>query len=266
MIKSNNQTHIDNCSLQIDNCILTIAGHDPSGGAGLTSDIKTFEAHGLYGLSVCTAITVQNDIDFEQCIWAEKDVIINQIEILFQRFEIQYVKIGIVKSWEILLSIVDKLKELSANIKIVLDPIFKSSSGFDFHTKENQKILNKIWQQCYVITPNYDEIQSLYPEKSIEETLEFISSLTNVYLKGGHRKDKKGWDELYHSSIVIMNIPPNTDKISEKHGSGCVLSSSLTSNLALEIELEDAAKNAKYYTESFLNSNDSLLGTHIKVI
>ena len=245
--------------------IVTIAGHDPSGGAGITSDIKTFEAHGLYGLSVCTAITDQNDIDFKKCIWIDTEVILVQIETLFERFQIEYVKIGIVESWEVLSTILDRLQELKSNIKIVVDPIFKASAGFDFHIQENQKILNKIWKQCYLVTPNYEEIQSLHPEKNVEETLVHIGSLTNIYLKGGHREDKKGWDKLYHSGIVMVNILPNVDKVSEKHGSGCVLSSSLTSNLALGIELEDASKMAKYYTEAFLNSNDSLLGTHIRI-
>ncbi len=242
--------------------ILTIAGHDPSGGAGLTSDIKTFEAHDLYGLSVCTAITVQNDIDFKQCVWTEVDVIIAQIETLFQRFDIQIVKIGIIESWEVLDRILNKLHLLNTNIKIVLDPIFKASAGFDFHETENQSLLDNIWKQCFIITPNYDEIQSLYPQLNIENTIAHISKFTNIYLKGGHRTDKIGWDALYHSRIVMVNIPPNTNKVYEKHGSGCVLSASLASNFALEIELEDAAKNAKQYTERFLNSDDSLLGKH----
>jgi len=252
----------ENCSLPIDNCILTIAGHDPSGGAGIISDIKTFETHGLYGLSVCTAITVQNDIDFKQCIWVDTDVVLAQIETLFKRFEISIVKIGIVKDWDTLYFIIQNLRVMSPTVKIVLDPIFKASAGFDFHTKENQDVLDNIWKQCYIITPNYDEIKSLYPEKNIEETIEHISSLTNVYLKGGHRTDKTGWDELYYNKIVQVNIEPKAETVFEKHGSGCVLSSSLASNLALGIELEDAARNAKYYIEGFLNSNKGLLGVH----
>lgn len=242
--------------------IVTIAGHDPSGGAGLTSDIKTFEAHGLYGLSVCTAITVQNDVDFKQCIWTKIDVIMAQIETLFDRFDIHIVKIGIVESWDILDRILNKLHVLNSDIKIVLDPIIKASAGFDFHETESQSLLDKIWKQCFIVTPNYDEIQSLYPKLSIENTIEHMSSLTNIYLKGGHRSDKKGWDALYHSGIVMVNIPPNTDNVYEKHGSGCVLSASLASHFVLKIELEDAAKNAKHYTEQFLNSDNSLLGKH----
>ena len=245
-----------------NNYILTIAGLDPSSGAGITSDIKTFEAHGLYGLSVCTAVTVQNDVDFKDCIWIDKTVIINQIKALFERFSISVVKIGIIESWEILLEVIQTLKRLNPKIKIVLDPILKASSGFEFHTSQNLKTLENVLENCNFVTPNYNEIKALFPDKNIEETIEFIASKTNLYLKGGHRKDKKGWDEVYYNKIVQLNISPIANKVYEKHGSGCVLSSALTANLALELSLEDACKNTKQYTEQFLNSNDSLLGTH----
>lgn len=242
--------------------ILTIAGLDPSSGAGITSDIKTFEAHGLYGLSVCTAVTVQNDITFKDCVWVDKEIIITQIETLFERFSISVVKIGIIKSWNVLLDVILTLKKLNTEIKIVLDPILKASAGFNFHKDENLKTFENIISSCAIITPNYNEIQELFSNKDIEETIEFISERTNIYLKGGHREDKKGWDEVYYSKIVKMNIPPIAETVFEKHGSGCVLSSALAANLALEFSLEDTCKNTKWYTEQFLNSNESLLGTH----
>lgn len=117
-------------------------------------------------------------------------------------------------------------------------------------------------KNCDFITPNYNEIKALFSEKTIEETIEFISEKTNIYLKGGHREDKKGWDEVYHSKIVKMNIPPIANSVYQKHGSGCVLSSALAVNLSLDIPLEDACKNVKKYIEEFLNSNETLLGTH----
>ena len=186
--------------------ILTIAGLDPSSGAGITSDIKTFEAHNLYGLSVCTAVTVQNDVVFKNCIWIEKEIILKQIELLFERFSISVVKIGIIQSWEILLEVTKTLKKLNTDIKIVLDPILKASAGFTFHTIQDLDTFEKVLQNCSFITPNYDEIKELFPNKSIEETIEFISEKTNIYLKGGHRVDKKGWDEVYYSKIVKFNI------------------------------------------------------------
>ena len=115
---------------------------------------------------------------------------------------------------------------------------------------------------CYVVTPNYQEIQALYPDKSVEETLAYISNKTNIYLKGGHRTDKKGWDFLYYNRIIQLNIAPLAEAVSEKHGSGCVLSSSLASVIALGYSIEEAAFHAKKYTEAFLNSHPSLLGVH----
>lgn len=242
--------------------IVTIAGLDPSNGAGLTADVKAFHAFGLYGLSVCTAITVQNDCEFESCVWVEEKLILDQISVLFKRFEITVAKIGIIESWERLLHITKKLKALNPSIKIILDPVLKASSGFNFHESQNLKILEEVLESCYFITPNYHEIKALFPKKEITETIDFISNKTNIYLKGGHRKDKKGWDVIYYNKLVQVNIPPIANKIFDKHGSGCVLSSVLAANIALEKNIEDACRITKKYTEQFLNSNTSLLGTH----
>jgi hydroxymethylpyrimidine/phosphomethylpyrimidine kinase len=242
--------------------ILTIAGHDPSGGAGLTSDIKTFDAHGLYGLSVCTAITVQNDRTFKQCEWVSLEVILAQINLLFDQFQIDVVKIGIVESWQHLARITKQLQHHNPKIKIVVDPVLKASAGFDFRTSESMDFFDEVLLNCFVLTPNYQEIQALYPNKSIEETLDYISNKTNIYLKGGHRTDKKGWDFLYYNKIIQINIPPIAAIVGEKHGSGCVLSSSLASALALGYPIEEAAWHAKKYTEAFLNSTPHLLGIH----
>ena len=242
--------------------ILTIAGFDPSSGAGLTSDIKTFQAHGLYGLSVCTAVTVQNDVDFFESHWMETEVVLNQIDVLFQRFSIDYVKIGIVKNWLSLSQIISKLKVLNPSVKIVLDPVLKASAGFDFHEQEMMNFFDGILSQLTLITPNYAEIKALYPNRSIDETIEHISSKTNLYLKGGHRSDKVGLDQLFYNKIVQLNIEPGINNVSSKHGSGCVLSSVLASNLALGYSLTESAQLSKKYIEQFLSSNTTLLGTH----
>ena len=242
--------------------ILTIAGFDPSSGAGLTSDIKTFQAHGLYGLSVCTAVTVQNDVDFFESHWMETEVVLNQIDVLFQRFSIDYVKIGIVKNWLSLSQIISKLKVLNPSVKIVLDPVLKASAGFDFHEQEMMNFFDGILSQLTLITPNYEEIKALYPNRSIDETIEHISSKTNLYLKGGHRSDKVGLDQLFYNKIVQLNIEPGIKNVSSKHGSGCVLSSVLASNLALGYSLTESAQLSKKYIEQFLSSNTTLLGTH----
>ncbi|WP_249028262.1 hydroxymethylpyrimidine/phosphomethylpyrimidine kinase [Nonlabens xylanidelens] len=245
------------------NYILTIAGLDPSSGAGITSDLKTFEAHNFYGLSVCTAVTVQNDVSFKKCIWIERDDILSQLETLLERFTITAVKIGVVKSWDVLLEVLTVLRAYNSSILIVLDPILKASAGFTFHDSQNLHVLEKVLEKCDFITPNYEEIQELFPDKSIEDTINFITQRTNIYLKGGHRMDKKGWDEVYYDIEEKLVLPPiSTGVVFEKHGSGCVLSSALASYLSQGVSIEEACKNTKRYIEQFLTSNETLLGTH----
>lgn len=261
--------------------ILTIAGFDPSNGAGLTADVKTFETLKCYGLSVCTANTVQDDVEFKACHWMPVDVVLHQIEVLFKRFQINYVKIGIVENWETLSLLVNKLLELNSGVKIVLDPVLKSSSNFDFHSNVssnhfchtelvevgkncNENKFDKILEKIYLLTPNYNEIEQLYPEKSIKETIKHTSSKTNLFLKGGHHPDKLGKDELFTSEGKQFSLNAKLKNCSEKHGSGCVLSSAITSYLALDFPLLKACYKGKRYTEKFLSSNKSLLGFHSK--
>jgi hydroxymethylpyrimidine/phosphomethylpyrimidine kinase len=248
--------------------ILTIAGLDPSNGAGLTADVKTFETLKCYGLSVCTANTIQDDVDFKACHWITVEVVLSQIEVLFKRFQINYVKIGIVENWETLSVLVDKLLYLNPKVKIVLDPVLKSSSNFDFHSavtsSDSDNELDKILEKIYLLTPNYNEIKQLYPKKNIEETIAYISSKTNLFLKGGHHPGKLGKDELFTVEGKQFSVNPKLKNCSEKHGSGCVLSSAITSYLALDFPLLKACYRGKRYTEKFLSSNKSLLGFHSK--
>lgn len=243
--------------------VLTIAGFDPSSGAGLTADIKTFEALKCYGIAVCTANTIQNDKDFEICHWIEEQIIKDQIEVLLKRFKIDYVKIGIIQNWKVLLDIIDFLLEKNSNMKIVLDPVLKSSSAYDFHelsivAREFEEILDKI----YLLTPNYSEIKAFYPDKTIKETIQHISNKTNVLLKGGHREEMLGKDELFTKQGTYFVLNPKNKNMTEKHGSGCVLSSAITAYLSQGFPLLKSCYRGKRYIEKVLSSNTSLLGYH----
>lgn len=242
--------------------IVTIAGLDPSSGAGLTADIKTFETLQCYGLSVCTANTVQNDVSFKECYWTPAEQIKAQIEILFERFNIDFVKIGIIENWLVLNEVIDLLLLKNPKVKIVLDPVLKSSSNFEFHNTITNKYFDMILSKIYLLTPNYNEIQTLYIDKSIEETIQYISSKTNLFLKGGHREESIGKDELFTKNGQQFTLNPRLSSITEKHGSGCVLSSAITSYLALGFPLLKACFKGKCYNEKVLCSNKSLLGYH----
>jgi hydroxymethylpyrimidine/phosphomethylpyrimidine kinase len=241
--------------------LLTIAGFDPSSGAGLTADIKTMEAMGGYGLAVCSANTVQNDTSFTACYWTDFEVMEQQINLLFERFTINTVKIGIVKDWHTLGRLVALLQKHEPKIQVVLDPVLRSSSSFDFHGPQ-AKELEEVASQLYLITPNYQEIQVLYPGLSAEEAAKKLSLKTAVLLKGGHHPSLLGTDILYQNGEETLRLSPSHTNVSAKHGSGCVLSSAIATALANGHPLAQACSQGKAYTAKVLASNTSLLGYH----
>ena len=243
--------------------VLTIAGFDPSGGAGLLADVKTMEALNCYGLAVCTANTIQTDVAFESCYWIDKAIIKSQLTTLLNRFKVDVVKVGIIENWEVLKELLGIVLELRPSAKIVLDPVLKSSSGFQFQSGETA-VLDQVLERVYLLTPNYQEIEVLYSDKSIEETINYLATKTNVLLKGGHKPDALGVDELFTIEGKRFVLNPKMKGVSEKHGSGCVLASAIASHLALGFPLLKACYKGKRYTEKFLSSNKSLLGFHSK--
>ncbi|GGA79154.1 hydroxymethylpyrimidine/phosphomethylpyrimidine kinase [Flavobacterium palustre] len=242
--------------------VLSIAGFDPSAGAGVLADIKTFEQHQVYGFAINTANTIQTENEFVAIQWTELSFVLQSIETLFEAYEIKAVKIGIIPSLDYLKSIVFLIKILSPKTKIVWDTVLKSTTEFDFLNIQNQEDLISILNQIDLITPNYNEILKLIPtEKKVEISIEMLSKYCAVLLKGGHHPTEIGTDFL-HMQNQFFRLSPNNTKVYPKHGSGCVLSAAITANLALKQNLLHACKNAKSYTENFLLSNPTQLGNH----
>lgn len=242
--------------------VLSIAGFDPSAGAGVLADIKTFEQHQVYGFAINTANTIQTENEFVAIQWTAIDFVLQSIETLFKSYEIKAVKIGIVPSLDYLKSIVFLIKRLSPKTRIVWDTVLKSTTEFDFLNIQNQNDLISILNQIDLITPNYNEVLKLIPtEKKSENSIEILSKYCAVLLKGGHHPTEIGTDFLHLQNQFFRLLPKNT-KVFQKHGSGCVLSAAITANLALEQNLLNACKNAKIYTENFLLSNPTQLGNH----
>ncbi|AIN73327.1 hydroxymethylpyrimidine/phosphomethylpyrimidine kinase [Flavobacterium psychrophilum] len=243
--------------------VLTIAGFDPSAGAGVLADIKTFEQHRVYGFAINTANTIQTENVFFEMNWTNLDFVSKSLEKLFENYPIKAVKIGIVPTLDYLSHIVFKIKKLSPKTKVVWDTVLKSSTEFNFLNIENQDFLIKILKEIDLITPNYQEVlklsANLIDANSIATKL---SEYCAVLLKGGHNLNKIGFDYLYldHKSLTLQ--PNVTTQIFEKHGSGCVLSSAITANLALGQDLKTACINAKKYIETYLQSTPTKLGNH----
>ncbi|MDG2331737.1 MAG: bifunctional hydroxymethylpyrimidine kinase/phosphomethylpyrimidine kinase [Flavobacteriales bacterium] len=234
--------------------ILSIAGFDPSGGAGVIADAKTFEQHNVQGLFVITANTIQTAVNFNSVNWVDDALIIEQLNSIMDHYPIGFVKIGLIRDIALLEKLV--LLLLEKDVKIIWDPILISSSGFKFHTELAG--LENVLKKIHYITPNWLEINSLSGKNGIDGA-KSLSSYTKVYLKGGHSEDF-GKDYLVtHGNIIPFNM---VKKGFEKHGSGCIFSSSLAANLLKGYPEIKACIRAKRYTELRLASNRSLLAYH----
>lgn len=244
--------------------ILTIAGFDPSGGAGILADIKTFESLKCYGIAVCTANTIQTDTSFLTCNWIDKATLIAQLELMLSSYKLSTIKIGIIQSWELLNEVLNLIQVKQPLAKVIFDPVITSSSAFDFHDTAifNESLFDEVLRKVHLITPNIAEINQLYPKLSQQETVKHMARITNVYLKGGHNETKKGIDQLILTNGKQYHLNPKLKNCTEKHGSGCVLSAGIASYLALGFPLLKACFRAKRYTENVLSSNNTLLGYH----
>lgn len=235
--------------------VLSIAGFDPSGGAGILADIKTFEQHQAYGLSVITANTIQTENQFHKIVWVELDFVLKSIQTLLKSYPVKAVKIGIVPSLDYLKSIVLTIRELVPFIPIVWDTVLKSTTKFAFLDIEMKSELIEVLKQIDLVTPNLVEAKMLFSEPFFENVP------CSVLLKGGHNNENQGVDYLFHNDKVFK-YEPSYGKYISKHGSGCVLSSAVTAQLALDKNMTDACEKAKRYIESFLESNSTQLGYH----
>jgi hydroxymethylpyrimidine/phosphomethylpyrimidine kinase len=241
--------------------VLSIAGFDPSAGAGILADIKTFEGNGAYGFGAVSALTWQNDIEFARVEWIDPGKIIEQVSMLLKRFDIRFIKIGLIESMDVLTTLISYLQSAIEDPVIIYDPILKASAGFVFHTDAAKEQFLKTLPDVYCITPNIPEAQQLFGEGDIDGVLEDISESVNIYLKGGHGTTGTSIDALFTKDHTYA-FSNERLRNGAKHGSGCVLSAALTAQLALGNDLPVAAENANSYTYRFLASTETLLGYH----
>ncbi|MDF7815668.1 hydroxymethylpyrimidine/phosphomethylpyrimidine kinase [Hymenobacter sp. YC55] len=240
---------------------LSIAGFDPSGGAGLLADCKTLESNAVYGLGVCTALTVQNDVTFERVQWVSAADILDQARLLFARFTIEYVKIGLIESLAQLPDLLAWLQAQNPRVRIIWDPVLKASAGYEFHSSLPRGLVEALCKPLALLTPNRPEMLRLWPAATPEAAAREVSSFCPVLLKGGHADGALATDILFLNGEEHLFTAPRLPH-GEKHGSGCVLSAAVLAHLAKEESLEDACRAGKAYTATVLASNPTLLGYH----
>lgn len=249
--------------------VLVVAGYDQSAGAGVLSDVKTLEAHGVYGYAVCTGFTFQNERGISRVQWFSPKEIFEQIDLCFESRSFDWVKMGITSSLAAAGEIIGHLRQHNPDVRVVLDPVIRASSGFAFWDGVGNGVGNGLedWEElaaaCYLLTPNWEEIGWIYPGVDVMERCRVLTRDAGnaVYLKGGHHPELPGRDYLWNKGELQV-LDAMAAEVFPKHGSGCVLSSSLAANLALGYFLPEACVRSKRYIERFLNSNKSLFGWH----
>ncbi|WP_439184651.1 hydroxymethylpyrimidine/phosphomethylpyrimidine kinase [Carboxylicivirga taeanensis] len=242
--------------------VLSIAGFDPCSGAGVTSDIKTFEQHKVYGLGAVTAITYQNESRFEGVKWLSADEVIQQLQPLAERYSPKAIKIGLIESASTLSQVLEWLKKSWPEAFIIWDPIVKASAGFLFHTQLHQSIRPLISEQVHLLTPNIPEYQQLF---DTTHPLELAKELkTAILIKGGHATGDTVRDSLYSYQQEAGTQIQSQKVIGDwqKHGTGCILSAAIAAEIAHGSSLEAACHSAHFYVKKIISSNSTLLGYH----
>ncbi len=240
--------------------VLTIAGSDCSGGAGIQADLKTMSAHGMYGMSVITALTAQNTTGVYGIQEASPDFVAQQMDCIFTDIVPDAVKIGMVSSAALIDVIADKLEEYHAK-NVVVDPVMVSTSGSRLLAEDAAKqLILRFLPLAVVITPNIPEAEVLSGRKiqTVEDMTAAAAEIgkntgSAVLVKGGHHLNDAN-DLLYQAGKAtwfygerIEN--PNT------HGTGCTLSSAIACGLAAGLSLEDSVRQAKAYISGALRAN-----------
>lgn len=232
--------------------VLSIAGSDCSGGAGIQADIKTCSAHGVFGMSVIVSVVAENTsrvIDIQNI---TPEIIAKQIDAVFEDITVNAVKVGMLSDIECMKVVANKLKEYKP-VHIVIDPVMYAKNGCALmQPNAIGTLIENVIPLATVLTPNIPEAEiiaktKIYTENDMKETAIKICAMgcKNVLIKGGH---------YIGNAVDILFDGKNfyrfeTQRINTKntHGTGCTLSSAIASNLAIGYDIETAVKKAKEY-------------------
>jgi hydroxymethylpyrimidine/phosphomethylpyrimidine kinase len=239
--------------------VLSIAGSDCSGGAGIQADLKTITAHKMYGMSVITALTAQNTTGVSGIYDVNPEFVAKQLDMVFTDIFPDAVKIGMVSNHEIIEIIADKLLEHKAK-RVVLDPVMLATSGSRLLSGDAlQSLITKLLPLAEVITPNIPEAEALcgFPitdkadmQRAAKQIAMFYSG--SILIKGGHLSGHS--DDLLYSKGEYQWFHQERIENPNTHGTGCTLSSALACNLAAGKEIIEAVARAKAYITGALHA------------
>lgn len=250
--------------------VLTIAGSDSCGGAGIQADIKTISALGLYACSCITAVTAQNTQEVKNIQAINSSMLSSQIDAVLEDFDVKAIKIGMIYTPENVMAIKQSLLKNNYKGKIVLDPVMIATSGGNLAKEELLPMMQKeLFPMATLLTPNLKEcleitgIDAKTPEQMQDAGLFMIDKLgaKNVLIKGGHLNGNEMVDVLVLESREVKMFSGEKIDTKNTHGTGCTLSSAIASYLAMDIDLTVSVLNAKrYVTEAIYSAKDLQLG------
>lgn len=232
--------------------VLTIAGSDSSGGAGIQADLKTFSAHNIYGMSVITSVTAQNTMGVYGVYDVPVKGVAEQIKAVFEDIRPDAVKIGMVSNTEIINIISEYLLRYEAD-NIVLDPVMVSTSGsMLLNADSKDALINRLMPLATVITPNIFEAEILSGIRIVNDD-DMVNAAKEIYnkthisilVKGGHLENSAN-DLLYMKDVVKWFKAERLNN-TNTHGTGCTLSSAIACNLAEGNDVETSVVKAKKY-------------------
>ncbi|MCM1313095.1 MAG: bifunctional hydroxymethylpyrimidine kinase/phosphomethylpyrimidine kinase [Bacteroides sp.] len=246
---------------------MTIAGSDPSGGAGIQADIKTMSAIGVYACSAITALTVQNTVGVTNVFPVDCTCVRQQIEAVMNDIKPAVIKIGMLHNLETAKAVTESLSGYAdSTLSIILDPIMVSSSGRMLISDEALKyVTDELLPMCTLVTPNIPEAEILSDirisgnDARMEAARRILELGTNaVLVKGGHSESRvksdllvtAGGQEKWFSMLGVET--PNT------HGTGCTLSSAIAAYIALGEQLDDAVQKAKRFVNEALKAGKGM--------
>ncbi len=241
--------------------ILIIAGSDSSGGAGIQADIKTVTALGGYAMTAVTAITAQNTTGVKSVVTLRPKEIEKQILFTSKDIKPDAVKIGMLHSSDVIFSVVKSLKKINAK-KIILDPVMVAKGGFKLINKRAIKTLReKLIKKVHLITPNIPEAEVLTKKKikSLEDMIFAANILLkfgvkNILIKGGHRNTKIMQDVFLNKKELLI-FKNKKIKTKNTHGTGCTLSTAITTFFACGKSLNKSCELGIKYVNQSIRSN-----------
>ena len=243
--------------------VLSIAGSDPSGGAGVQADLKTFAAFGCYGMAAVTALTVQNTRGVEGVHTPPPAFAAAQVAAVLADIRVDAIKIGMLASGAIARAIADVLRAraaLGAACPIVLDPVLVATSGDALATPDLVEGLRCLYPLATLLTPNLPEAEALTGERAPADAALRLQAdgARAVLVKGGHADGPEAVDTLFVAGALPRSFAAPRLDSTNTHGTGCTLSAAIAALLAQGADLGAAIEGAKAYVGAAIAGADAL--------